>query len=138
MKRFVAWFFCVLFCASAARVTEYTLTESQLQTLETICQRYKASNQKLTEQLNASTSDSKLLREQLKNERNLTQSLNESLKKYEDSVAQSEAEKVKALLDLEKSKATIQKQQKWIVILIVAAGVLLIALVVLIVLLIKK
>ena len=136
-KALSLFFFFALFCA-VVKPTEYTLTETQLQTLETICQKYKANNQKLTEQLNASRNDSKLLQEQLKNERTLTQSLNESLKKYETSVAQSEAEKVQALLDLEQSKTTIQKQQKWIVILIVIAAILLIGGVLLLVLLIKK
>ena len=118
-----AVFYFLFFIWDASPQT-YIVTETQLQKLEEICQKYKVNNQKLTEQLNElalaseeSEKESTLLKEQLKLERNSTQSLNESLLTFETKAAQSEAEKVQALLDLEKQQTQNAKQKTIIVIL---------------------
>lgn len=128
----------LLFFAQAAVPQTYSITEAQLQKLEAICQSYKANNQKLMEQLNASTQDSMLLREQLLNERSMTKSLNNSLLKYENSAAQSEAEKIQALIDLEQQKTHNQKLKKYITVLACGLVFLFLVIIGLVVLLFKK
>lgn len=137
MKRFLFLvLFSALYCAAAE--PRYTMTETQLQKLEAICQNYKADRQKATEQLNASLQESKTLREQLKMERETTASLNLSLQKSEDNAARNEAEKVQAMLDLAEAKTQIQKQKTTIVILIGTIIALTIGTVTFVILFIKK
>lgn len=138
MKRLLYFVLFYLFCYVLAFPQEYIITETQLQKLETICQTYKASNQKLTEQLNESMQDSNLLKTQLQTERALTKSLNESLTKYEISASESEAEKINLTLELQEQKTKYQKLMKWFVVSICASVLLLAGAVVLIILLVKK
>lgn len=110
MKRYL-FLFLALCCLQAARPQEYIIKEAQMQKLEGICLQYKANNQSLTEQLNASVQDSRLLREQLKTERELTASLNNSLTKSELNAATIEAERDELMVQVEKQKAEIQRQK---------------------------
>lgn len=140
-EEFIALFAAlfVLFFLSAASPQTYNITETQLQKLETICQTYKANNQKLMEQLNESKQESVLLKEQLQKERDSTKSLNESLLKFENNAAQSEADKVQALIDLEEQKTKNAKQQTVIVILSsILGGLVLIAGTVIVMRILKK
>lgn len=118
MKRLV--FLLGLFCCCCAPVpaTEYYITEAQLQTLETICQNYKKSNltlQKQVDELQQKVTilktDSLTLETQLKAEREITQTLNQSLKKYEDKNCESEAEKMTLLQQIAELKIKVQKMR---------------------------
>lgn len=107
----------VAFCCQVAYPQEYTVTEQQLQRLETIYQNYKADNQSLQLQVQSLKQKSTDLTQQLKAEREISQSLNASCTRLENSLKAEHQEHNKTVEQLNKEKLKSEKKTKWIFIL---------------------
>lgn len=110
-----------MFPAAAQR---FFITESQLQTLETLCQNYKVSNQNLQLQVNelmqtseSLKTDCETLKQKLETERQTVKTLNKFLKTYEISSSMIEAERDQLAQDLAEQKIKTQKARTVIIVL---------------------
>jgi septal ring factor EnvC (AmiA/AmiB activator) len=105
------------FCCQVAYPQEYTVTEQQLQRLETVYQNYKADNQSLHQQVQSLTQKSEDLKTQLKAERETSQNLNVYCQRLEISLEQEHKDHNKTVEQLQKEKLRSEKKTKWIFIL---------------------
>lgn len=112
--------FSVLFAAfflQLASPQTYSVTEQQLQRLETIYQNYSQDNQKLQSQVQSLKNKSEDLTQQLKAERETSRSLNESCTRLENSLQKEHEQYNETVEKLNKEKIRSEKKTKWIFIL---------------------